>query len=916
MGLWSVFLMGAFIYNIVIYPLELLVELIYVFFLKSFDNSGIAIAGISIVVSLLALPLYNIADSLQRKERDVRIQLKPGIDRIKAVFKGDEQYMILSTFYRQNHYHPAYALRSSISLMIQVPFFIAAYHFLSHLPQLQGQSFFFISDLGQPDRLLTIGGISFNVLPILMTVINVIAGIIYSKGFPLRDKVQLYGMAGLFMVLLYNSPAGLVYYWTLNNIFSLVKNCFYRLKNPLKALYGCAVFASIGITIAISIAHPSLSFANRIVLIGGCIAILVIPLFLRFVDFIYRMVLSDFSEDRKQRNLLFILSSLILWALCGFLIPSNLISSSTIEFSFLGNVENPLYYVYATATIFFGVCFAWPLAIYALASKKVKTIFAYLFSSLSLLSLLNVFLFKGNYGTVSTHLEFENPTLLTPSSFLLAIPFIVGLACFFLCGILIQKRGHKVLSGLFLILSITTLVASMLNIMTIQNEFTEHKQNVLENQAKESDVEGLKPVFHLSKEGKNVVVLFLDRAINAYFPYALEQIPDLKDQLDGFVYYPNTVSFGTDTLYGAPAMMGGYEYTPGEINKRGDEKLVDKHNEATLVLPKLFLDAGYSVTVTDPPFCNYKWEGDYTPFKPYPEIKVMNILGKFAVQYKKEFSDVLYWDTNAESTIIMNRLPMFSLMKVLPPLLRKTIYDTGRYFLVDENSQDIDIFLNSYSTLYYLDSITDYTAEGNTYTFIDNQTTHSPVFLQAPEYEPRSTVTDIATPFDELAKLSEKDIGTYHVYVAALKRIGIWLEQLKKDGMYDNTRIFIVADHGKDLFNPLFMDFDNTLNDYSRYNPLLLVKDFDAKDELRTDHAFMTNADLPQLAIENLEVSKMNPFTGKNLLESVQKQKVQVYTGSWDPKKNLGTQFAFDYSRSFTVHDDISIETNWGPIVK
>ncbi|WP_245535486.1 sulfatase-like hydrolase/transferase [Sphaerochaeta pleomorpha] len=451
--------------------------------------------------------------------------------------------------------------------------------------------------------------------------------------------------------------------------------------------------------------------------------------------------------------------------------------------------------------------------------------------------------------------------------------------------------------------------------MTIQKEFTEHKQNVLENQAKGSDVEGLKPVFHLSKEGKNVVVLFLDRAINAYFPYALEQIPELREQLDGFVYYPNTVSFGTDTLYGAPAMMGGYEYTPGEINKRDNEKLVDKHNEATLVLPKLFLDAGYSVTVTDPPFCNYKWEGDYTPFKPYPEIKVMNIQGKYAVQYKKDFSDVLDWNTNAESKIIKKRLPMFSLMKALAPLLRKTIYDTGRYFLVDENSQDIDIFLNSYSTLYYLDSITDYTAEGNTYTFIDNQTAHSPVFLQAPEYEPRSRVTDISTPFDEMTRLSEKDIATYHVYVAALKRIGIWLEKLKKDGMYDNTRIFIVADHGKDLFNPLFKDFDNAMNDYSRYNPLLLVKDFNSKDRLRTDSTFMTNADLPQLAIENLEVSKVNPFTGKNLLESVQKQKVQVYTGSWDPKKNLGTQFSFDYSRSFTVHDDISIETNWSPII-
>jgi membrane protein insertase Oxa1/YidC/SpoIIIJ len=104
-------------------------------------------------VNLLALRRYNIAEKLQKKERDERIRLLPGITRIKNAFKGDQQYMMLSPFYRQNHYHPAYALRSSISLIIQGPFFIAAYHFLSHLEQLHGQSFAFIPNLGIPDGL-------------------------------------------------------------------------------------------------------------------------------------------------------------------------------------------------------------------------------------------------------------------------------------------------------------------------------------------------------------------------------------------------------------------------------------------------------------------------------------------------------------------------------------------------------------------------------------------------------------------------------------------------------------------------------------------------------------------------------------------------------------------------------------------
>ncbi|NCC66273.1 MAG: hypothetical protein EOM15_16670, partial [Spirochaetia bacterium] len=82
-------------YNLFIYPLEMLVDFFFVFFHESFENIGISILGISIVINMLSLPLYNKAELLQRKERDLRMHMAPGISRIKQAFKGDEQYMIL-----------------------------------------------------------------------------------------------------------------------------------------------------------------------------------------------------------------------------------------------------------------------------------------------------------------------------------------------------------------------------------------------------------------------------------------------------------------------------------------------------------------------------------------------------------------------------------------------------------------------------------------------------------------------------------------------------------------------------------------------------------------------------------------------------------------------------------------------------
>ena len=95
--------MGNFLYLILIYPLYQIVELCYTLSDGIVKNPGLAIIGVSLAVSFLCLPLYVIAERWQEVERQTQKKLKPGIDRIKAVFKGDEQYMILSTFYRQNH---------------------------------------------------------------------------------------------------------------------------------------------------------------------------------------------------------------------------------------------------------------------------------------------------------------------------------------------------------------------------------------------------------------------------------------------------------------------------------------------------------------------------------------------------------------------------------------------------------------------------------------------------------------------------------------------------------------------------------------------------------------------------------------------------------------------------------------------
>ena len=232
--------MGVLLYNLVISPIELVVEFVFELMFRVLGqhetNQGLAVIGVSLTISLLTLPLYRRADLVQQKERDRQKKFEPHIKRIKETFTGDERFMMLQAFYRERRYSPLSALNGSLSLLLEIPFFIAAYHFLSHLAVLDGARFGAIANLGAPDALVRIGRFPLHLLPVVMTAINCISSAIYLKGFPLKDKLQVYGMALIFLVLLYDSPSGLVVYWTCNNVFSLVKNIFYKLKNPRKVL--------------------------------------------------------------------------------------------------------------------------------------------------------------------------------------------------------------------------------------------------------------------------------------------------------------------------------------------------------------------------------------------------------------------------------------------------------------------------------------------------------------------------------------------------------------------------------------------------------------------------------------------------------------------------------------------------------
>jgi YidC/Oxa1 family membrane protein insertase len=870
-----------------------IIEFVFVFSQKVFKETGVSVIAISAAISILCLPLYAVAERWQQIERDTQKKLKPKIDKIKAVFKGDEQYMILSAYYRQNRYHPVYALRSTFGLLIQIPFFIAAYSYLSHLEALKGASFLFIHDLGAPDKLIPLGGGEGNLLPILMTVINIVAGAVYLHGFPLKDKVQLYGMALVFLALLYNSPAGLVLYWTLNNVCSLAKNCYYAIKSNKKnrVIALCLSVCCICMIYYILVLHKG-SSDLRILIAILCGSIAVTPWFFPVI----KKLIGHFPPlpyREKDLWLLFVCSALVFWALIGLFIPSQLIGSSPHEFSFIDTYTTPLFFVEHTALQTFGFFVVWPLCLFALFSCKVKKAGLALYLIAFGLSICNVFLFPGDYGLISVNLEFAGSVRhgWKDSGVNIMVSLIpVGILLLLLC-----KQLKKQLVGILALCLVSFCGVSVMNMVNIHRSFADLAAYY---QKEEQTVQRVETLFSLSKNGKNLVVIMLDRAASVFMPFIFDEAPDLKDIYSGFVFYPNTVSFNGYTGIGAPPIFGGYESTPEEINKRTDMPLKRKHNQALMMMPRIFSEAGYEVVATDSPYANYSQKPDMRIFDELPEVKTCITDGAYTDIWLQEH----HFSLPKTSDLLKRSMFWYSLLRVVPYAFREGIYMKGDWCSSIEN-RTLKLTLNGYSVLDYLPRLTNIEGSAkNTALFMANNLTHETSFLQAPDYVPVPTVTNFGnSPFNK-----EK---AYHINIAAMKRLADWFLYLKKEGLYDNSRIILVADHGPAAN---FVTKIQLPINVDQFNPLLMVKDFNAEGALRTDMTFMSNADVPVLALKGLIDNPVNPYTGNKITDDAKKKPLYIaISGSIHLSDPSVTQFAINPQKDYYVHDNIFDAKNW-----
>ena len=199
-------------------------------FLKTFyawtGNYGLAIILLTILVKLGTLPLI----LSQQKNMKKMTQHKPAMDEIRKKYSSEPQryQQELMSYYKEHGINPLAQMFGCLPMFLQMPVFFSLFIVFSRASELRNAPFFgWITDLSSPDIFFTGISIPFvmpgglSLLPVIMAVTTY-----YQTKQTMTDpnmKALVYMMPIMMFAFSGVMPSGLVLYWIISNLFTIVQ---------------------------------------------------------------------------------------------------------------------------------------------------------------------------------------------------------------------------------------------------------------------------------------------------------------------------------------------------------------------------------------------------------------------------------------------------------------------------------------------------------------------------------------------------------------------------------------------------------------------------------------------------------------------------------------------------------------------
>ncbi|PKP08792.1 MAG: hypothetical protein CVU09_14675, partial [Bacteroidetes bacterium HGW-Bacteroidetes-4] len=599
------------------------------------------------------------------------------------------------------------------------------------------------------------------------------------------------------------------------------------------------------------------SSADAIALIGLLIVFIALPFYLRESRF-------SWPKNPSWNNwMLIILLVIYLFGHHFLWNPLTVYGTSPTSFSFTA-----LDIIKENISLFFGASL-FLVVLYALLSVRGRNLMIIVMLLAVALTFFNSSIFPIDMGTLQSH-RFSNLNNLAAPVTWYIFEALFLIALFKMILTLLKKSKIRYVNISLIILIIISFSQSILI------PVKEKKSGVVEEKLSFHS----KHAIPFSKDKPNVLFIVADMVQGWYLDKILEELPDLVPAFDGFTYYPNTLAISNYTTASSPSIMGGYRFTPDKINADTSKTVAQK-----IILAQEFLRdkvklKGYEFICSDIPYSGIN----------------KNTLDSYIPLWHSEW-DYLKHDLNIGSSRELNYSLLWqnALFFSTPLFIKPKIYNYGEWLFKEKQTNENTELTKHYNFTRILRHISNTQASNSTFAFIWSNASHFPWDM----IDDKGNFIQNVSPFENNKWM--------------LKELALWFQWMQENGVYDNTKIVLLSDHGiRDtepdssvmIINPFENGLDEKvpLKELLNFTPLLMVKDFNAKGTLQKDFRIMSNVDGIYIALDENDPTRIEPPLERTL---------EAFLVSWRIHVN---KKALPILKKYEVKQNVYKKENWNLI--
>jgi YidC/Oxa1 family membrane protein insertase len=186
-------------------------------------NFGIAIIIVTVLIKVLFYPLTRKSFTAMRDMQ----RMQPKLEALKKKYEKDKERLNkeMMALYRTEGINP---LGGCLPMVLQIPVFFALYQVLLNSIELRHAPFlFWINDLSSPEDLYTLDvagfGLPLRLLPLVMGVTMMMQQKMTPSSMDKAQQQIMMIMPVMFTFLFWGFPSGLVLYWLVNNVISIMQ---------------------------------------------------------------------------------------------------------------------------------------------------------------------------------------------------------------------------------------------------------------------------------------------------------------------------------------------------------------------------------------------------------------------------------------------------------------------------------------------------------------------------------------------------------------------------------------------------------------------------------------------------------------------------------------------------------------------